>query len=444
MVGAERIQDDVPVSGEYDVVVCGGGPAGIGAAVSAARAGARTLLVEHLYHVGGMATSALLATWCDTDSGPVFAELEARMAKLGLARRHFNPKSHLHEKGRVTFDTETLKVVALTMLREAGAEVLFGTQAEEVRRVEGGVRGVLVVNKAGRSLIRARVVIDCTADGDVAASAGAEFQKGDPEDGRLQHVSFHWAMDGMDKARAIEEALPAEDLLSRIQRAHAAGKLSPPRHVFRPGPETFPLDATSQKLALTYWEIERVDPCDPVQVSATLSDCQLAVVQVIEFCRENVPGYEACRVGRLPTLLGTRESRRIMGEYVLTRDDVVSGRKFADGVTRACFYTDFHDSPPGITIAEHTLEHKKAHRPPAGDWYEIPYRCLVPRGVAGMLVAGRCISCDRWGQASMRIMPTCMYTGTAAGTAAGLAVSRGELPHELDGCEVRRQVLGDS
>ena len=144
----------------------------------------------------------------------------------------------------------------------------------------------------------------------------------------------------------------------------------------------------------------------------------------------------------MPNLLGTRESRRVVGQYVLTRDDVLAGHKFDDGVVPACFYMDFHDSPPGTTVLEHSLEHKRANRAPLDDWYEIPYRCLVPRAVRGLLVAGRCISCDRWGQASMRIMPTCMWTGVAAGTAAAMAAREGVLPHELDGRDVRRAMAG--
>ena len=139
--------------------------------------------------------------------------------------------------------------------------------------------------------------------------------------------------------------------------------------------------------------------------------------------------------------MGTRESRRIIGTYVLTKEDVLNARKFEDGISRACFFMDLHDSPPGITTSQFTKQFVKANRPPAGDWYEIPYRCLVPKSVKGFLTAGRCISSDREANGSLRVMPTCMFTGEAAGTAAAMAIAEGLLPHELDGRRVRKKMM---
>ncbi|MBT4816849.1 MAG: FAD-dependent oxidoreductase, partial [Lentisphaerae bacterium] len=197
--------------------------------------------------------------------------------------------------------------------------------------------------------------------------------------------------------------------------------------------------ASSGQLVVTGWEIDGVDPSDPAEVSRCLCECQLAALEVLAFCREHVPGYEHCRIERLPSLLGTRESRRIVGEYILTGDDVVAGRKFADGIARCCFFVDLHDSPPGISIP-FPMDYKRATMPPPDDWYEIPYRCLIPSGVSGLLVAGRCISCDRPAQGSMRLQPTCMYLGEAAGIGAGIAVSENRPPEQADGPAVRREI----
>jgi len=368
------------------------------------------------------------------------AELEQRLGEVGAVSRKFDPASHLHKDGRAGFQAETMAAVALQMAREAGVDLLFCTMAEGAWVDSGRVSGVLVANKGGRSLIRARVVVDATADGDIAASAGAEFMQGDPEDGRLQHVNFKFALDGVDWSQYRREQPSTEKLLKTIRQAHRDGRLHPPTGVFGPGPETFPFHESEKRLSLSKWEIEKVDPTDPVAVSDCLAECQLAALEVVRFCRQSLPGFEACRIGRFPALLGTRESRRVVGGCVLTREDVLSGRKFEDGVVRACFFIDLHDSPPGTTIP-FTLEFKKANRPPPDDWYEIPYRCLVPKGVVGLLTAGRCISADRSAQGSLRVQPTCMFIGQAAGAAAALAVAAGVAPHELDGREVRKRTM---
>lgn len=429
---------DVPVRGDHDVVVCGGGHAGIAAAVAAARLGARTLLVERLASLGGMATGAFVSAYCDSHGGPVFDELLARMDAMGLVRRHYDPERH-NPPGRHGFHGEMFKALALEMVRGAGVEVLFNATVDGAFLEGGAVKGVWASCKGERIALRCRVAVDATADGDLAAAAGAEFMKGDPEDGRLQHVNFHFILEGVDTGR-IKQELPEDELLRLIRQANTQGRLSPPAGVFRPRPDTFPYHPPESVFLPANWEIEKVDASDAAQVSETLAQCQLAALQVVRFCREHLPGCEHARIGRLPEMLGTRESRRIIGEYVLTKDDVLAGRKFDDGIAKAWFFCDLHDSPPGESIP-FPLEFVIANRPPPGEWYEIPYRCLLPAEVRGLLVAGRCISSDRPAQGSLRIMPTCMFTGAAAGTAAALAVAGGIAPHELDARQVRARVM---
>ena len=432
---------DVPVAGHYDVVVCGGGPAGIAATVAAGQLGAETLLIEQLSTLGGIGTGAFINSWGDTPGGPVFDELFRRLEALGCTTRHYDEQRHQYP-GRAGFHGETFKPVALNMIRETGAEVLFCTSAEAAWVPDGTVCGVLVTNKAGRSLVTASVVIDATADGDIAASAGAQFAKGDPDDGRLQHVNFKFRLEAADEDEYERNRPSDDDLIALIRAAHERGDIHPPDGVFRPRPELFPYHLPEQELVLSKWEIENVDPTDPMQVSATLTQCQLAALEVVEFTRRHLPGYEQARLARLPELLGTRESRRITGRYILTRDDVLTARKFDDAIARACFFMDLHDSPPGTTIP-FSLDHVWANRPPRDEYYEVPYGCLVPKDVAGLLVAGRCISADRPAGGSLRVMPTCMFTGAAAGTAAAMAVAEELLPHQLDGRRVRAQVLSD-
>ena len=336
----------------------------------------------------------------------------------------------------MTFHTETLKAVMLRMVREAGAEVLFNALVIGAWRPEDAVEGVVLANRAGRALVRAKAVVDATADADVVAFAGAEFMKGDPEDGRLQHVNFKWQPEGGPESKEVDETLVA-----RMREAVANGELHPPEGVFRPNASTFPFHGPENALCLSAWEIEKVDPSDPVAVSRTLVQGQRAALELVEFMRAHAPGWEGLRIGRFPAQLGTRESRRVLGRYVVTREDVLAGSKFEDGVAECCFFIDFHDSPPGRTIP-YTLEYKRANTPPEGEVYEIPYRALLPKDTPGLLVAGRCISGDRSAQASLRGMPTCMYTGTAAGVAAALAAAEGVRPHEVDPKRVRAKTIG--
>ncbi len=430
----------VPLSADYDVIVCGGGPAGLGAALAAARGGARTLLVERLGYVGGMATHTPISTWCDTPGGRLFDELEARLEALGKSRRQFAPDRHVYPRGRVVLAGESLKLVAMQMLQEAGVTVALGTTVVQALGEGTRVTGIVAADKNGLHAYRAGVVIDCTADADVAASAGAELRCGDPTDGRLMHVNFMFGIEGVDRERSAADTPAPEALLEMIRAARERGELHAPPGVFRPRADTFPYHPPEECLALNSWEIENVDCSDCQAVNSLLCQCQVIALEVVQFARRHLPGYEDCAVGRVWDVLGTRESRRLVGRASLTGDDVLQARKFADGIAQATFFIDFHDSPPGRSIP-YTQDFRVSHAPPLGDWYEIPYGCLVPATVAGLLVAGRCISAEREGLASMRVMPCCMFTGEAAGTAAALAVQRGILPHELDGRELKPLVM---
>lgn len=442
MIASETITLEggaVPVTADRDVVVCGGGPAGIGAAVAAAREGASTLLIEALQHLGGLATSHRLSTMCDSPGGPIYDELMGRLMDLDAAWYRHNPERY-YPPGRTSYRPEVFKAVAAEMADEAGVDVLFGTVAESAWLDDAAARGVLIVNKAGRSLARARVVIDCTADADIAASAGAPFDQGDPEDGRIQHCNFAWRIGGVDQRRLDSEGPDAARFERICRDAVAAGEVTPPDGLFGIDQAAFPWNSERKAIAQS-WELQGIDPTDPRQTSRALMQSQRAALQIVRMLRERVPGYEECVIAKIATVLGTRESRRIVGGYTLTREDVLGGAKFDDGVVPAWFWLDLHDPPPGRSTP-YPLEYVQANRPARGDWYEIPYRCLLPTQPSGLLVAGRCISCDRPAQGSLRVMPTCTYLGEAAGTAAARAVKTGVHPHEVDGRELKTELIG--
>lgn len=430
----------------YDVVVCGGGPAGIGAAVMAGKAGVRTLLIERLGHVGGMHTGAGVTNWCDTAGGPVYDDMLRRFSDVAPVAFHFKPLTFV-PPGRPALDTELGKAICMEMLREAGVDVLLLTHVEGAATEGHRVTGVNVVNKAGRCRIDATVVVDASADADVAAGAGAAFDMGDALDGRLQHCNFRVWYDGIDRERYESYApkgVPADPqpLVEKIRQAHAQGLIVPPDHLHSPQRDLFPFNRRIGGIQFSSWEFEDVDPLDPMGVSRLLGQCQIAAKQCMMFYRANLPGYEQCYIRKLPATLGIRESRRIRGRYTLTAEDVCRARKFDDAIARGWFWLDLHDSPPGRTIP-YDPEYVWSHRPAKGDWFEIPYRCLLPEEVQSLLVAGRCVSVDRVALGATRVMPTCMFLGSAAGTAAALAVKQALPPHELDARHIRAQLFAD-
>ena len=425
-------------SARYDVVVCGGGPAGIGAATASGQAGARVLLVEMSARLGGAIGNVGLGNFCDSPGGPAFDALAEGLLDLDAARWRRDDRA-FRPPGRLNYDSESACALATEMVADAGVDVLLCTFAESALVRDACVTGVVLAAKSGPMRVSAKVTIDATADGDIAASAGAEFLQGDPEDGRIQLCNFRWQIGGVNVERFAQERPSDAELAGLFRQANRSGAIRAPDSLFGQDATVFPFAPSEGRLRMVYWELCGIDPTDPVQTSRALVECQRAALRIVRFCREHLPGYEDCRIERLPAALGTRESRRIVGQYTLTGEDVRAGRKFPDGVVPAWFWTDLHDPPPGLTIP-YGLDYIEANRPPPGDWYEIPYRCLLPRDVDGLLMAGRCISCDRMALGSLRVMPTCMYLGTVAGTAAARAVEAKVLPSAVDGASLKRDL----
>lgn len=427
-----------PVSATCEVLVCGGGPAGIGAAVSAAQAGAEVILVERLGSVGGMHTGAGVVNWGESAGGPVYDQLVRRLMEFGAARSKYDPERHCLP-GRMTLDTEVFHAAAMELLLRAGVKLLLLTHFESTLLKDGVVEGIQVVNKTGLSRIHARVVVDATADADVAASAGVPFQLGDESDGRLQHCNFRCWLEGVDHERYQREKPPRDELMRLLRRAREEGRIVPPENLFQPGADAFPFNERTGNLQLSNWEFEKVDPLDPFQTSRLLAQSKAALLQFVQVARQYLPGFENCSIRKLPFLPGVRESRRIRGMATLTREDVLRGAKYEDGIARGWFFMDLHDSPPGHTIP-YPVEFLRANRPADGDWYEIRYGCLVPESIEGLLVAGRAISAEREAHGSARVMPVCMLTGSAAGIAAATAVRTRTAPHRLDGALIRKEL----
>lgn len=430
---------DIPVAGEVDVIVCGGGPAGVAAAISAARAGARTMLVEAAGYFGGMWTLGMQThATCFHDGkkvivGGIAREIIDRLGVLGAAENPdekivSNPKSWF-----ASFDPEIMKCVLDDLITEAGVRPLLHTQCVGAWVEDGAVRGILTESKSGRQAVRAAVTIDCTGDADVAFFAGAPTVKGRPGDGKCQPVTLTFMLANADFDVMGRWAAEHPEERERLDReAHARGELSSPARIA--------LGARTVVPGVSYHNVTRVLNVD-ITRAADLTRAEIEarrqVLEVVRYYRTYIPGFEKVRLLALAPSIGLRESRRIVGEYTLTAADVVSARAFPDGIARQRYYVDVHN-PDGAGLEGPAGQ---PPCPPPGSAYEIPYRCLVPIEREQLLVAGRCISADREALGSARVTVCCAEMGQAAGLAAAWAVRDGVPVRGVDGRALKQELV---
>jgi hypothetical protein len=395
---------------EVDVLVCGGGPAGIGAAIMAARQGAKTLLVERSGRLGGMATLALV--------GPL----------MGWMRVNPLVDEVLTRIGGREFDAELLDLKYAEIVHEAGAEILLHTFIIDTVMDGNRVTGIRVATKRGIQTITAKVTIDATGDGDVAFFAGAEFEQGRPGDGLVQPVSVMYRLAGVDETTAIlcgseERAREVfvtdgswHDVVHRGQQSHELPAEIGVIRLYR--------SSRAGERVVNATQVNYIDGTDPADLTRAEFESRRQAQVVLDFLKKYAPGYQQAYIAAMPAMVGVRETRRFIGMHYLTRDDLLAGRKYPDAVVReASFPVDIHN-PAGSGQAEGTAVKVQP--------YDIPYGCLVPREVDSLLLAGRCISGSHDAHASYRVMCIVMAIGAAAGAAAAQATNRGIQPREVD------------
>ncbi|EKS29127.1 FAD-dependent oxidoreductase [Afipia felis] len=419
----------IPVLMNADIVVVGGGTTGPLAAIAAARQGKSVVLIERFGSLGGNLTLGLNTKPSGSLLGGLPLEIWNLARSSGAAGDDYIAKT---KTGGVNIaspcDPEIMKMLLTRLCAEAGVQILFETLVSRPILEGNTIVGVVVENKAGRSFIGAKVVVDCSADGDVAAAAGAPFTMGSGEDGRdlkMQPVGMYFTMADVDLvalarwARTTDDvpaqAIPnADDKLDYglwLTGFNKTVKAYKDRTGIDLPRENITLKTANGLMYVNATRVLDVDVFSPVEFSAAIIDCYRQIEEYARFLIECVPGFEKARISQISPVLGVRETRHIQGEYTLTADDVLKGTPFDDTIAVDVSAFDVH-APKGEDVDFQGLKP-----------YEIPYRCMVPMGVEQLLVAGRCISADHVAHGRSRNMPACMATGQAAGFAASIAVS---------------------
>jgi hypothetical protein len=473
--------------GSADVLVVGGGPAGLGAAYGAAAAGAKVILAERYGFLGGNATAALVMPLMSyhtqslvskpvptrllpDDHGlgqPVVAGVLQRFVERLVQAGGAIPPS-LETGYVVPFDPEIFKLTALDLLDEAGVQYLLHAFASQVVGSQLPVAGdekatadyqhVVFETKSGPVVIGAKVLIDCTGDGDIAAGAGAAYEMGREEDGLVQPMTLMFRMVEF-RYEAFERYVQEHPgqwqgvygLWDLVRKATEADELQMPR-------EDVLLFGTphEHEVAVNSTRVTRVFGTEVWDLTYAESEGRRQMRQIAAFLTHHVPGFEEAYIAQSGVQIGVRETRRILGEYQLTADDLLSARKFEDAIARGSYPLDIHSPTGHGTILQ---------RLPPGESYDIPLRCLIPRSTVGrppfsapssqpianrdlstvscldhLLVAGRCLSGTHEAQSSYRTMPTSMATGQAAGVCAALAARSSGQPRDVPAPEVRAEL----
>jgi hypothetical protein len=456
---------------DMDVIVIGGGVAGVSAALSAARGGMRTLLLESQISLGGLATNGYVTGV----AGEIVGNCREWLNKMDAAGYLFN-QPHLP-----AIDPEKAKIILENMLIEAGVRVLYGAYAIDAAVEDKRIKEVICHTKSGRLAAAAKIVIDTTGDGDMAAYAGVPYEVGSPEYAGLNMsttLAFRMANVNMTRYAAAqkewrEKQLAASNILKKSslmadmeEKAVENGDL--PYYIF-PGaliysvPRT-PEDDADISVMITHSYFART--LDAEDLTRQIIEQHQQIEWVEKFFKKYIPGFEKSRITGIASLHGVRDSRRIVGEYVLKDEDVFCAKKFEDAIARFPEYTGVHHpTSPRLGFQRHihisaldskavcipARDHGDMHPfvdlggyeafPNRSDYSEIPYRTLVPLKIDNLLVAGRCVSAEFHATTAIRIIASSMSTGQAAGTAAVLCLKEHTIPRELDGKIVRKSLI---
>lgn len=437
----------IPVRASVDVLIVGGGPSGIMAAEAAAGNGLKVMLVESKSFLGGNLTMGLPILGFLGQKGNLITQGLAqkfidKLAAKNAASAHRPCPLHV---SLTIVDSEEIKTTALEMLLGKNVEILFYTFCTDVIKEGNKVTGVIVESKSGREAIMAKTVIDCTGDADVAYRAGVQCKKGN-ENGGMQPPTLMFCMKGVnvEKLRLSiadnpeiydMDTIPNEffrkddnfitvGLRGNIKRAQKDGlKIPTERTILITG-------LADDEIWVNMSRISGVDGTDAESLTHGEIEGRRQMKDIRRYLVEYVPGFENAYLDRVAPFLGIRETRRIVGKYVLTQDDILNCRRFDDAIAVASYPIDIHHPQGGgCTLMW------------CGDCYDIPYRCLIPENIENLIVAGRSISTTHEALSSIRVMAPCMLMGEAAGRAAKIAVKKGIYPSQVDVQELQAEII---
>jgi FAD dependent oxidoreductase len=434
--------------GSYDVVVVGAGASGTVASIRAAREGARVLLLEGSGVLGGLVTGGRLTKPTGLINGGIFQELIDRCAALKGA----DPTVRESYWGRYTgaFDAETMQRVIIELVEEAGIEILLRAQVTDVIKEDNRLSGLIIMTKSGAQLVLAKTFIDASGDGDVAALAGAEVMVGRPSDGLVQPITSYFRLLNVDVPALIADAKSdTDDLWELVAPANAGPRNDDyvmavlltgfTKRIERAKANGFdwivPKNHITMKTGLIPGEISvnvtrfHGSGLDERVLSRAEIEIRKQAYCAFDFLKRYVGGFENSIFLEVAPKLGIRETRRVLGRYLLTEADVRGQARFDDAIGLCNSPVDVHEPGGDRAIMDNV-----------GEGYGIPFRCLIPEGIEGLLVAGRCISVDEIAFGSTRNVPACAMTGEAAAIAAANAAAAGIMPSVVSIAEIQNRL----
>ena len=405
-----------------DVLVLGSGPSGFAAAYTAAKNGAKVILVEQSGDIGGISTSGLMSHWTGSCGSPLFNEILRRSAEQNEGE--YNKITNL-------IDPENLKTLYLEMLDEVGCKVMLYTFAEDVICEGDKVLGATVVNKSGKTDIYAKVTVDATGDGDIAAKAGAEYVLGRESDNKMQPATLMFKVGGVDYDRAIFLGSFESTYETPNGELQALAK----QHIPYPAGHILTYESTLPGVVTcNMTNAIDIDGTNAEDLTRATLTCRRQIDDIVKYLRDFVPGYENCYVISSASLIGIRETRHFKGKYTLTEQDILAAKIFDDYVVKDAYFNfDVHNiTGAGLDktgVQKHFSQDKG---------YTIPYRCLLPEVKENLLLCGRNISGTHMAHSNFRVMPICVGIGEAAGVAASIAVNYNFSLDDIDAKEIRK------
>ena len=443
--GQLAYQRDIPIGEAYDVVVCGGGPSGVAAALAARRCGLKVLLVEAHGQLGGTGTSGLVSHWLGGRTsdcrrwvvGGIFRSLSEEAAERGSAlipspdsKADYQP--HGWYQGQlaagIPFDPYGVAALLDERVQNAGIDVLLLTQVIDAQVEEGRITHVVLINKSGLAAVPASAVIDATGDADVAARTGCPSVKGRDEDGRMTPASLTFHVDNVDQDALAEyiETHQAPRFRKKIAELREAGEWDFPYEIFI----SVQLHEKGTMMINTT-RLVGIDGADGQSVSEGMARGRAEIQRLMELMRKHFPGFSNARLKAVAPALGVRETRRIRGAYTLTVDDLASGKDFADTIGFSAYGWDLPDPKRPSDNPSHGRKR---------DVTPISYRVMLPQGIANLICPGRAISVERPVLGPLRVMAPCMAMGEAAGQAAWQAVRDDKPFADVDTATLRQEL----